>query len=345
MILQFSCIDPINLTLEDKEEFLVVDGSFSADTGPHRLKLYFATGQRVKAQRPVSNAAITLFEESAVFGQYTETSPGNYELGNGSVAGGSVGKSYHINIELENGASFQSQPDILPQRIQGDSVFFTYAYKDEPTPAGLVRRPYVDVFTATPLPEQGSDYWLKWVVNTMYSFPEVVCSPLGPPPDICYIRVDDDQQEIQLLDGNNVNASYLPEWKVGEKILPPSDFEYRGKHYFLVNQQSITKDAYDYWRKINLIANQSGSIFDAPPAAVPGNVYNINDPNQVVLGYFELSNTDSLRGFITEGDFFDFYKFTSNVCEDAGNPFAQNQRACCFCTIIDNGTTIRPEWW
>lgn len=336
-----SCIDIIDLTIEDKEEFLVVDGSFNANGGPHLLKLYYATGLRVNAQRPVSDAEINIFEGGTQVGTYTQITPGNYQLVTGELIG-IVGQSYHIEIKLANGATYYSIADNIPEKVKGDSVFFDFQYQEETINESIIRKPFVQVFIATPLPDNTTPYWLKWEVNRMYSFPENIWSTFPPPPKICYIPLETNQQELNLFDGGEVAATYLPKWEVAQRLLPLSDMEFRGRHYYLVNQQSITEGAYNYWDKVNLVANQTGSIFDAPPAAIPGNIYNLNDPEEVVLGYFELANTDSLRGFFTESDFTNFYKFPNNVCADLANPFARNVRFCCACQLIENANLNRP---
>lgn len=346
IILLFSCIDQINLTLEDDQEFLVVDGSFSTDIGPHVIELYYATGQRVQAKRQVTGAEIKLLENDQLKGVFSEIAEGIYQIEDLGIIG-AVGESYHIEIRVTTGEIYRSSPEIMPRKIRGDSVFFDFTLFEEQTSVGIIGKPSIEAFIATPLPQNTAPFWLKWETQTMYSFPEVICSPLAPPPVICYILGNESEQQINLLNGTDVVSNYLPKWKVFEKLIPPVDQEYRGRHYFLVNQQSITKNTFDYWTKVNRIANQTGSIFDAPPAAVPGNISNIENPTEVVLGYFELTNTDSLRGFVTKGDFFEFYKFTSNTCSDILNPTATNARACCNCHIIDRerNTTVRPSWW
>ena len=340
-----SCIDVINLTLEDDQEFLVVDGNFNNHEGNYQLQLYYATGQKIKARRAVEAATIQLFEEGAVIGEYEEIKAGIYQITNPTLKG-ETGKSYHIEIILANGATYQSTPEIMPALIAGDSIFFDYSLIEVPTGVGIIRRNFIEAFVATPLPVSNeTPYWIKWNTIRLYSFPEVICGPLGPPPKTCFVTTEPAGQEIYIFDGANLAADYLPKWKIGEYMIPTDDLEFRGRHYFLVNQQSITKEAHTYWRKVDQIANQSGSIFDAPPAPVLGNIKNVTNPEEIVLGYFEVSNIDSLRGFVTEGDFNDFYLFPKNVCEDANNPFSRNGRFCCNCTLLENVSLERPSWW
>lgn len=340
-----SCIDIINLTLEDDQEFLVVDGDFSNHAGNYQLKLYYATGQKVKARREIEGAAIQLFEEGVVMGAYEEIKAGLYQITNPTLKG-ETGKGYHIEIVLPNGETYQSTPEIMPELIAGDSVFFDYSLIEVPTGEGFIKRNFIEAFVATPLPaSREKPYWIRWNTVRFFSFPEVICGPLGPPPNTCFVTAEPVGQEIYILDGANLAADYLPKWKIGQHLIPADDLEFRGRHYFLVNQQSITEEAHTYWRKIDRIANQSGSIFDAPPAPVLGNIKNVTNPEEIVLGYFEVSNVDSLRNFVTKSSLSDFFLFTENVCTNSSNPFSNNGRFCCDCTRLENSSLERPSWW
>ena len=342
VIANHSCIDPLNLTLEDKGEFLVIDGFFSTDKGEHLFKLYYATGQRVNARTEVSGADITLFENGKSWLKYSEISKGVYRVVT-SEKSASVGNNYHIHITLSNGEMYASHPEKMPVKVFGEKVFFDFLTKPEVNEHGFsFKRPYIDIYLATQLPTD-IDFWLKWDMQTIYGFPEAHCSPLIP-PKICYISKPQNPQEINLFNGAALNTAYLPRQYLAEKRLSTLDAEFRNKHYFLVNQKSITQEAHEYWRKINTITNQTGSIFDAPPAYVPGNVFNVNRPEETVLGYFEVANVDSLRASVIASDFRQFYRFPENLCQ-AGNPLNLFERACCNCEILDNVTFERPSWW
>lgn len=340
-----SCIDPINLTLEEGGEFLVIDANFTSNRPSHEVQLYYTTSLRTKGQRPIEGAQIVLVEEGQLRESYEELKRGRYRLDTEQIKG-EAGKKYHIEITLPTGQAYQSRPEILPERIRGDSVFFEFALREElGLLGGLIKRPFVEVYVATPLPTTQS-YWLKWDIKNMFSFTEPVCSPFGPPPNTCFITPVTFTQEVNLLSGASLEADYLPKLKIGEQQLSNTDFEFRGRNYYLANQQSITKEAYTYWNQINLVANQSGSIFDAPPAEVRGNFFNVDNPDEIVLGYFEVSNTDSLRAFLTEGDLVDFHQFATNYCATFNDRFSMNRRECCNCQSIDEELTIeRPSWW
>ncbi len=339
-----SCIDPFNFDLPEGAQFLVVDGEFSPANRAHQVKLYYTNGQRIGQQIPVEDASLWLVDADNNKERYQHINQGIYEVA-GTEIKGVVGATYHLEIELENGTQYLSKPEKMPPLIKGNSVQLEFEVKQAVNLNNtIIEKSFVVAYVNTSLPTD-TDYWLRWDVSSIYSFPEWQCNPLGPPADICYVSQTPNKQQVTLLNGENFNASSIEKLQVADKILTPTEFEFRGRHYFLVNQQSITEQAHNYWANINQIANQSGSIFDPPPAAIRGNIYNPEDETEMVLGYFELLQTDSLRSYVTKIDLDPFYRFTEQVCPNAMMfifPFAGE---CCDCERIENSSLERPVWW
>ena len=346
LVLIYACIDPFELTFEDGvTDFLVVDGSFSSEAQTHTLKLYTTKSQIANRRKPVTGAMVNLVAADGRREAYRDLNDGNYEL-SGTTIQGQVGERYFLEIDLPNGEQYRSKLATMPPKIKGDSAYIKFALLEQALITGEIgRRATLEVFVDSPLPPAEQDYWLKWDVSTLFSFPEVLCGPIPPSPPICYIPGKNDVQETILLNGKNFGGESIQGLKVNEKVLTPSDFEFRGRYYFIVNQQSITKEAYDYWQKINRVANQTGSIFDAPPAGVPGNIYNVNKEEEVVLGFFELQNTDILRAYITAIDFAADYQFSNITCPDSRVTFPSRGDECCNCLQIEKASLDRTEWF
>lgn len=66
----------------------------------------------------------------------------------------------------------------------------------------------------------------------------------------------------------------------------------------LVKQYALTKDAFEYWQKLKKNTEQLGSIFDAQPSDLKGNLHNLNDASEPVMGYISASNQTSKRFII-----------------------------------------------
>lgn len=89
--------------------------------------------------------------------------------------------------------------------------------------------------------------------------------------------------------------------------------------------------------------NNSGSVFDAPPAPIFGNIRNINDDEEMVLGYFEVANVQVTRIYTTKAD---VPYFIEEVCKyGPSRPINDYPRTCLRCSEFNNSTNETPEWW
>ena len=66
-----------------------------------------------------------------------------------------------------------------------------------------------------------------------------------------------------------------------------------------VRQLSLSSEEYVYWDQMKQIGESGGDIFDKQPFQVSGNIHNINDPDELVLGYFQVSGAKVKKRYIT----------------------------------------------
>ncbi|HEY4196082.1 MAG TPA: DUF4249 domain-containing protein [Mucilaginibacter sp.] len=71
-------------------------------------------------------------------------------------------------------------------------------------------------------------------------------------------------------------------------------FEYS----ILVRQYALTGDAFDFYTNLKKNTEQLGSIFDAQPSQISGNIHAVNNPAEPVIGYISVGSTTSKRIFI-----------------------------------------------
>jgi hypothetical protein len=65
-----------------------------------------------------------------------------------------------------------------------------------------------------------------------------------------------------------------------------------------VKQYSLSKEAYEFLEKMKKNTEGTGSVFDAQPSELNGNIHNINDSKETVIGYINICNIQSKRIFI-----------------------------------------------
>jgi hypothetical protein len=132
-----------------------------------------------------------------------------------------------------------------------------------------------------------------------------------------------------------------------------------------VQQQSLSSEAYDYWRRMNDQSVESGGMYEKQPASVVGNIYNVDDPEEVVLGCVYATQLRELRLFVHNNNLFEFY-IRHIWCQyrpmsslgvqgpslfpvfiyNPGNfqPSLWGPEECFDCRV-QGGDTIKPEYW
>jgi hypothetical protein len=134
----------------------------------------------------------------------------------------------------------------------------------------------------------------------------------------------------------------------------------------LINQIAMSEAAYAYWDQLRINSFEQGGLYEKQPLSIRGNLHNITNPDQVILGFFSASSVKSKRIFISDVKDFAF-DFTTYCAPDtlrvgglhsidpseypaflAGNKLKffmiQLSQYCVDCMAL-GGTTIKPAFW
>jgi hypothetical protein len=82
--------------------------------------------------------------------------------------------------------------------------------------------------------------------------------------------------------------------------IPLSSEKVELKYSILVKQYGLTAGAYQFYYYLQQNSEQLGTIFDPEPSQIDGNIHNIANPNEPVIGYVTVTNVQSKRIFISE---------------------------------------------
>jgi hypothetical protein len=244
--------------------------------------------------------------------------------------------SPEINL---NGKTYRSEPSVLPAKVNADSLSTRMVLIPIELNSGeTIERYFIQVNVNTPINTSENTEYLRWEIEEIYSFTTLPVQPFNT-FTTCYIPSETDRQKINIANGFGFPDNYIEEFEI---ILqsPEPWYEYaRGLHYFNVFQYSLSEENYIYWENIEKVANQQGSIFDPPPAPISGNISNPADQSELVLGYFQVVQVDTVRTFVVPEDL----DPVAPVDECSGQIGVASR--CFTCSGERGATLIRPEYW
>ena len=335
LMTQLGCIDPIEFTGPDADFNLVVTGVITNSPGQRTISLSYQQPIDIFQNRDTipPDASINLFEDGALIAAFSQISSQKYELDDSVLL--EEGKSYHIEIQFFNGSKYASVPELVRPAITPDSLTLAFERREIDTNAGTtLRRWFLDVMVNNTIPSTGEKPYFRWAIEEDW---EVVELSTDNPFDVqrtCYFNTSPNSLAVTIMDGNEFQAGPVAK-AVAARV--PGD-AYKDRHVFSVYQHQISPEAYTFYERVDRLVNQTGTLFDQLPAAIPGNVSNVNAPEERVLGYVEFSLVDTSRIWIRRTDF----PFTIPLtCVDPN----ASPRLCIECILIPGATYEKPYFW
>lgn len=269
-----SCNEVIDLKLDDPKPVLVVDGFISNINTTQKVRLsslenYFA--DKTPNYGVFKGSKVLLLENGSEVGSYSFNEVDQYfEL----QYEGIVGKSYQIDITLNDGSRYVSTSELMETPVAIDTIW--YEYNDSPGGPGPQGGDInVKINTQEPI-GLGDNYQWKSYVNKQYQFES----------DDLFFSDD------RFVDGQDVNDLDV----FGMSIDQYEDYKATDPNSQVFVKIEQLKVSSRYLKYLTLIQQQlfgAGSPFASPPAEIRGNVYKQGVDEVLALGYFYTASIDS----------------------------------------------------
>lgn len=336
-LLLFSCIDKLDFVDDTKEVQLVIYGLLT-DTSERQVVTVSRTSALGIAPTGVKDAEVSLLTASGGRFRYFSSGLGEYILEGFAAI---EGESYAIEVVLEDKvymSNYEKVPELLADEV------ISFEFDKEPFRTEFPESVFT-VFSEATLPNLADPIYLRWMVEETYFWPLVYLPGTGfppPPPPPCFISDVIEPNRLSLFDGSGTSTR-KGKFVLGKRLV---DNSFLYPFFVSVKQLSINREAYEYWEKIRTVVNNQGSLFDIPPASVIGNISNVEDRNELVLGYFEVAKTKVTRIYTTREDVpFDLVDPCLYIPNKPENSYASECTSCEGRAQGRRWTNNAPDWW
>jgi len=254
-----------------------------------------------------------------------------------------IGRAYQLQVRLPDGRIYHSDFESILPVPRPDSLSYTAITRAAINESGNIEEvPVLQVYLYSPLTLAGTagKPALKWDFTGVWQLRETdTGSPAGARS--CYVSQGINLDRVVVLDGREVDADYLDRRFLLEE---PIDHRFAVGYYLTVIQQSLSPAAYTYWSQVAAVTERSGGLFEKPPASVPGNIRNIADPAEKVLGFFYAGAADTLRKRISlPSDLRPRPNCPANLSPSMG--IGQVPEECLNCLLWPTSVLQRPPYW
>lgn len=301
IVFLFGCLESFEPDIPDNDQgFIVIDGVITDQPGPYSIIISKSSGLDGENEPVTGITDIFIQVESGESEQLMESMEGIYLT---DLLQGEVGGSYRLNFTYDDQQYQSTWETILPSPVIGRVYFEEEARGTTSLDVDLKGLQFFVDSNGEISDAQHFRYeWEEtWEFNAPapalfnYLGEDSIELNIDPPLDVCWRNAN--SVGINLVTTENLTENVLFGHPLG---FASGEQRYTVKYSLLVRQFVFDEKEFIFWKSLKESNEELGSLFDRQPAKVLGNVANINNAAEPVLGYFSTSGVSEKRIFIDE---------------------------------------------
>jgi YD repeat-containing protein len=278
--------------------YLVVEGFINSGQGPTNIRLS-RTAKLDSSRYPVELKAIVRVEsETNQLFPLVEKGQGLYSADQLTL---DAGQKYRLYIRTFNGKEYTTAFMTVRNTPAVDSINW------QQTADG------VEIFVNTHDPQNTTKYY-RWDYDETYEYTSVFHSILqftynaaGAVRGVtdrdpastdklftCWKTLPSTRILVGTSTGLTRDSIHLL-----TNFIPRGDVKLSIRYSIIIRQYAISFEEFDFLQRMKKNTESLGSIFDAQPSEIKGNIRSTIDPSDIVVGFVGISNSTQKRIFIT----------------------------------------------
>jgi len=372
IVLVPGCVEPYTPDIRESQESLVVEGLLTDQPGFQTIYLSRSSPFSDPGFIPESYCQVRVVDENGNSYWFYEQEKGVY--GGGMTASQLVrGTAYKLTILTADGKKYESDYETLSSPCPSiDSVYFeikTVETSDPEEPLEGIQF-YIDIEAGE---DQARNYrwelvetWEYYAANIIQYYYDGLYLHVMPDP-FTYYRCWYTGRINNIYTSSTKNSVSNRIYRYPLHFVSSQTNRLQIRYSLLVKQFSLSDDAYQYWDQMRRQQQESGGLYETQPSQIRGNVYNINDPDELVLGFFNVASSSEKRIFVDVHREFRFPRIdctldtVNNMNEipppvyypvfmrslspmGVGPPYGVGRGICFDCTS-EGGSIVKPYFW
>jgi len=364
-----SCIDPYHPRLTETQDLLVVNGMITDKPGEHIVEISRSAPFDDPVFIPVEDCVVQVADDKGTTVAYTENSPGVYTayLDNDFLG---TNKAFKLYVFTPDGREYQSEYDSLLACPPIDNLYYEVESREteDPDYSHYGLQFYVDVKSSGNQSgnflwklEETFEYHSSYIIQYYWDGIDLVEFLPKDSLYTCYKT-----QPIHEL--HTASTRYLVKNELHKYPLTyvsNQSTRLLVKYSLLARQYSLSNNAFNYWDKLNNQLTGQGGFYEKQPFTSDGNIFNVNDPDEMVLGFFYASQVKKKRIMVDKSlDFYIHYErclldtvespyeipaffnyvISLNPLRPDGPPYGYASPECFDCEL-KGGTIKPPDYW
>jgi hypothetical protein len=307
LVLLLACVKPYDFDPQRFDRVLVIDAALYDSEGPYTISIAYTYPLDTLLNDRVTDAAVWVKVNGANRVDFSEESPGIYTSPNAFQ--GVTQTTYQLFIELSDGKTFESTPELLLASPEIDTIYGKYL--ERPDVDNLETVGGIQFFIDSKASNGSSKYYrYEWEEGYKIEVPYpaayelkytekdttvVVIDSLKSP---CYLE----NQSKGIFIGSTIGTTEERVIEYPIRYISDEMQELRTRYSILVKQYAISEAAYFFYKELKENNESGGSLFDQQPGTVFGNIKSSGDTDEPVLGFFEVSGVSEKRSFFSQSD-------------------------------------------
>lgn len=312
------CLTTIDPQSIDFEDLLVVDARITDEFGFQEIHLSRTVPVNSDSTRAETGAEVYLeFQNSRI--DFFEEEPGIY-LSESPFAA-QANADYQLFIDTQRGESLESSAEnMIPtppvSDLYGEFTPFTITNNEGSGTFNFF-------FDSENEVNDSRFYLIEWSETFLLRIPfpssfqwvggnEIIPRGPGDSVEFCYRT-----REIPdiLVHESQLESSRIVRFPV--RTFDSFENSVALRYSFEVTQYSLSQEAFTYWRQISDDSEDEGILIQAQPGSFPGNITDITNRDNTVLGRFDVLSKQTRRIFARPSDFReDGFRITSTLFTD-----------------------------